>query len=38
MFSTLVLMGIVTTFITPLLFKRAFPAEKLARYSRSAAQ
>jgi Kef-type K+ transport system membrane component KefB len=31
-FSTLVLMGIVTTFITPLLFKRVFPAEALARY------
>lgn len=37
MFSTLVLMGIVTTFITPLLFKRVFPAEKLAQYSKSAA-
>jgi Kef-type K+ transport system membrane component KefB len=31
-FSTLVLMGIVTTFLTPLLFKRAFPAAELARY------
>lgn len=31
-FSTLVLMGIVTTFLTPLLFKRVFPAEALARY------
>lgn len=31
-FSTLVLMGIVTTFLTPLLFKRAFPSQALARY------
>lgn len=31
-FSTLVLMGIVTTLLTPLLFKRAFPPAELARY------
>jgi Kef-type K+ transport system membrane component KefB len=35
MFSTLVLMGILTTFLTPILFKRAFPAVQLATYSRS---
>jgi len=35
MFSTLVLMGILTTFLTPILFKRAFPTDQLAIYSRS---
>jgi len=35
MFSTLVLMGILTTFLTPILFKRAFPVNHLANYSRS---
>lgn len=32
MFSTLVLMGILTTFLTPLLFKQAFRGDRLARY------
>ena len=37
MFSTLVLMGILTTFLTPILFKRAFPADKLNSYIKSGA-
>jgi Kef-type K+ transport system membrane component KefB len=32
MFSTLVLMGILTTFITPILFGKALPAKQLADY------
>ncbi|MEZ5626487.1 MAG: cation:proton antiporter [Rhodocyclaceae bacterium] len=32
MFSTLVLMGILTTFLTPILFKQAFRGERLAAY------
>ena len=32
LFSTLVLMGIVTTFLTPFLFKRVFPDDKLKQY------
>ncbi|MCM2340402.1 cation:proton antiporter [Rhodoferax sp.] len=35
MFSTLVLMGIVTTFLTPLLFKRVYSSAQLAEYSRA---
>lgn len=35
-FSTLVLMGIVTTFLTPILFRRVFPEDKLLEYSKSA--
>ena len=34
MFSTLILMGIVTTFLTPLLFKRVYSPTQLAEYSR----
>lgn len=34
MFSTLILMGIVTTFLTPLLFKRVYSSAQLAEYSR----
>jgi Kef-type K+ transport system membrane component KefB len=34
MFSTLILMGIVTTFLTPLLFKRVYSPAQLAEYSR----
>lgn len=33
MFSTLVLMGVVTTFLTPLLFKRAYSPAQLTDYS-----
>lgn len=36
MFSTLVLMGIVTTLLTPILFRRAYPREALERYRRAA--
>lgn len=32
LFSTLVLMGIVTTFLTPFLFRRVFPVDKLNQY------
>lgn len=32
MFSTLVLMGILTTFLTPILFKQAFRGERLVKY------
>jgi Kef-type K+ transport system membrane component KefB len=32
MFSTLVLMGIVTTFLTPILFKQVFHGNKLEKY------
>lgn len=35
MFSTLVLMGVVTTLLTPFLFRRAFPGESLEQYRRS---
>lgn len=35
MFSTLVLMGVVTTLLTPFLFRRAFPGESLEHYRRS---
>jgi Kef-type K+ transport system membrane component KefB len=35
MFSTLVLMGVVTTILTPFLFRRAFPGETLEQYRRS---
>ena len=34
LFSTLVLMGIITTFLTPLLFKRVFPGDQLEHYRR----
>ncbi|MBI4755643.1 MAG: cation:proton antiporter [Betaproteobacteria bacterium] len=34
-FSTLVLMGIFTTFITPILFSRAFPPESLDDYRKT---
>ena len=37
MFSTLVLMGMLTTFLTPLLFRRVFSRERLAAYAGSAA-
>lgn len=33
-FSTLVLMGIVTTFLTPILFRQTFPAWRLKEYSK----
>lgn len=32
MFSTLVLMGILTTFLTPILFKQAYRGDRLAKY------
>lgn len=32
MFSTLVLMGILTTFLTPILFKQAFRGDRLVKY------
>ncbi|HEX4879952.1 MAG TPA: cation:proton antiporter, partial [Limnobacter sp.] len=32
MFSTLVLMGIITTFLTPILFRQAFPGKSLEDY------
>ncbi|HEX4919037.1 MAG TPA: cation:proton antiporter [Limnobacter sp.] len=32
MFSTLVLMGIITTFLTPILFRQAFPGKSLDDY------
>ena len=32
MFSTLVLMGIVTTFLTPIFFKQVYPGNKLEEY------
>ncbi|HEX4855335.1 MAG TPA: cation:proton antiporter, partial [Limnobacter sp.] len=32
MFSTLVLMGIVTTFITPILFKQVYRGNRLEEY------
>jgi Kef-type K+ transport system membrane component KefB len=35
MFSTLVLMGILTTFLTPILFKRTFSADQLQHYRTS---
>lgn len=35
-FSTLVLMGIVTTFLTPILFRQAYPPARLERYRISA--
>jgi len=35
MFSTLVLMGVVTTILTPFLFRRAFPGETLEQYRHS---
>lgn len=35
MFSTLVMMGVVTTLLTPFLFRRAFPGESLEAYRRS---
>lgn len=31
-FSTLVLMGILTTFLTPILFKQTFRGPRLERY------
>lgn len=38
LFSTLVLMGIVTTLLTPFLFRRAFPGDKLSEYRNSSAR
>lgn len=35
LFSTLVLMGVVTTILTPLMFRRVFPGETLETYRRS---
>ncbi|MBN8440614.1 MAG: cation:proton antiporter [Thauera sp.] len=35
MFSTLVLMGIVTTLLTPILFRRAYPGAALEQYRNS---
>lgn len=35
MFSTLVLMGIVTTLLTPLLFRRVYPGDSLEGYRQS---
>lgn len=35
MFSTLVLMGILTTLLTPLLFRRIYPGETLEHYRQS---
>jgi Kef-type K+ transport system membrane component KefB len=32
LFSTLVLMGIITTFLTPILFKQVFRGDLLERY------
>lgn len=37
MFSTLVLMGILTTFLTPILFKQAYRGDRLAAYRREGA-
>jgi Kef-type K+ transport system membrane component KefB len=35
MFSTLVIMGLVTTILAPVLFNRVMPADKLAKYRES---